>query len=126
MAKTKADLSRETALELSVIDAHDPALSSEDAAYIEGKYDRVLERWRDEGLVYWPNTDRTTQEIPDAVFDSLAKMLAGEVWRQFGFDAEPLIIKRGRQMTISECGEYELRAYLAKRTDNEPVTTESF
>ena len=62
MAKTKNDLAAEVADMLSIKDP-DENLDAADAKYIRGKYDRCLEFWRDEGLVYWTNTNDTTAGI---------------------------------------------------------------
>ena len=125
MAQTKNDLVKETLWELGVI-AEDETPSAAQSSYCRGKYDRVIERWRDEGLVFWENSGNSTAEIPDEVFDAVAKMLSGEVYRQFGFSEEKVVRRNGKTMTVSELGYMELRAILAKRHEGEPIRTESF
>lgn len=125
MAQTKNNLVKEALWELGVI-AEDENPSAAQSSYVRKKYDRVLERWRDDGLVFWENTGNATAEIPDEVFDCVAKMLSGEIYRQFGFSEEKLTRRNGRVMTVSELGLMELRKILSKRTETEPVRTESF
>jgi hypothetical protein len=126
MALSKTDLAKETLWELGVI-AEDETPSAAQASYVISKYNRVLERWRDEGLVFWDNaTSNATEQIPEEVFDAVAKMLSGEVYRQFGFSEEKVARRNGMTMTVSELGYKELRAILSKRHENEPVRTESF
>lgn len=124
--QSKTALAKETLWELGVI-AEDETPSAAQADYCISKYNRVLERWRDEGLVFWDNaTSDATEQIPNEVFDAVAKMLSGEVYRQFGFAEEKVARRHGRSMTVSELGYMELRAILAKRHEGEPVRTESF
>lgn len=87
-----------------------------DAAYVESRYDVKLEEWRDMGLVYWPNTGRSTQEIPPVVFSVLCDLIANEVSGAFGEGGKPedrdaretLLLKR-------------LRRILAKKSSGEPT-----
>ena len=125
MAKSKTDLAHEVLKILRIAPSEEMA-EPEDVELVRDKYDRRLELWRDDGLIHWPNTDNTTEEIPDNVFDSVAMALCGEVYSYFGIRELPVRKKFGRLMPIDEIGLKEMRQLMTKRTAHEDVPTVSF
>lgn len=120
MAKTKADLSTQVLRQMNIIAAQETA-SSSDASYVEGVYDTKLKEWRELGLVYWPNTTRTTSEIPDAVFGMLADLMENEIGNAFGRqNPQP------QRMAIEENMLGRLRRHMAKKPSGESTTFSSF
>jgi hypothetical protein len=122
MALTKRQLAiRVLRQGLPVADAlTDP--SSEDTSFVEGVYDTKLAVWRDLGLVYWPNTDATTSEIPDVVVDALVALLANACGRPFGVDVGSPV----QQMATEEALLMPLRRHIAKQSAGESVEIEYF
>ena len=125
MAKSKTDLAYEVLKILRIAPSTDTA-DAEDVDLIRDKYDRRLELWRDDGLIHWPNTDNTTEEIPDNVFDAVVMAMCGEVYTYFGIRELPMKKKFGRAMPIDEIGLKEMRQLMTKRTANEDVPTVSY
>lgn len=89
---------------------------AQDAAFVENRYDAKLEEWRDLGLVYWPNTDRNTAEIPDVVYAVLCDLMGNEVAGAFG-KAGPIEEKEAREALILK----RLRRIMSKRGTGEPT-----
>lgn len=87
MPRTKAQLSR--AVLVRLINAADEVPDGPDSALVEDRYDTKLLEWRDEGLVYWTNTDRDTEEIPDRLFGILCDLMENEVRQDFKRDNPP-------------------------------------
>ena len=87
-----------------------------DASYVEQRYDVKLEEWRDMGLVYWPNTTRTTAEIPDVVFSALCDLLGNEISFAFG-KASNVEDKDARETLLLK----RLRRIMAKKSSGEPT-----
>lgn len=105
--KTKAELATAVGRRLRVVDAL-ASLSAEDSSYIEDEYDMLLEQWKartDGASVYWSNTGRNTEEIPEEVFQPLADILAAHCATGFGKD-EPVVTDEvsGQQVAISVRG----------------------
>ena len=102
--KTKAQLSTLVGRRLKVMDVLD-SMPSEAAEFVENEYDSLLEKWRDQNVVYWPNTTRDTAEIPEAVFQPLADLLASHCASAFGKE-EPGVSEpeTGKTMPIGTRG----------------------
>ena len=115
MAKTKAELSTDTLLGIGVLNASETTPAA-DAAYVERRYDVKLEEWRDMGLVYWPNTDRDTSEIPDVVFSVLCDLMGNEISAAFGSSSKPED-KDARETLLLK----RLRRIMAKKSSGEPT-----
>lgn len=120
MPRSKAQLSTQTLKQLNVI-APDEEAAAHDAAYVEGVYDTKLREWRDDGLVYWTNTDRNTEEIPDQVFGTLCDLMENEVRNSFKGDNPP--VQRMAQETAILS---RLRRQQAKRPSGEATTFSSY
>lgn len=100
------------------------ALSSpaaEDLALVEGIYDTKHYAWRELGLVYWPNTDATTEEIPEAAADALIALLGNAAGGAFGDGLKPI-----ERMAIEEQLLMPLRRHVAKASAGESVEIEYF
>lgn len=120
MAKTKNQLVERALLRIGVLDAGESP-SAEDNVYVGGEYDALRAKWQDRGLCYWPNTNATTSEIPDVVFDAVANILAGAIAPAFG-EAEPVIPdENGSPMPISAIGYRDLKRHIYKRSSGEPT-----
>lgn len=78
MSKTERDLVKAALLKIGVLDSHEEP-SGTDFTYARDQYRNNLERWRDDGLVYWER-----DEIPEVVFAALEKLLANEIEIAFG------------------------------------------
>jgi hypothetical protein len=81
--KTKADLVVSVLQGLRIIAAAENP-SAEDSALVQAAYDSKLAEWRRRGLVWWTNTDATTQEIPSEVFATLSDLMESECAGSFG------------------------------------------
>lgn len=81
--KTKAQLSTSVLRKLRVVDAIETPAAT-DAALVEDAYDSKLAEWRRLGRVWWTNTNRSTEEIPDEVFDVLRRLIANAVMDDYG------------------------------------------
>lgn len=64
-----------------------------DARLVEDRYDAKLAEWRDRGLVWWTNTNRSTAEIPLEVFQALVDLMENEVSHTFNRD-NPTVQRR--------------------------------
>lgn len=117
---TKAQLYTDAFTSIGVLAANENPTADE-AAYAERRYDLKLEEWRDMGLVYWPNTGRSTAEIPMVVAPVLTELLANEIMGAFGLQQtaedksarEALLLKR-------------LRRIMAKKASGEPTRADYF
>lgn len=105
---------------LPVADAlNDP--SAEDLSLVEGIYDTKLKAWREMGLAYWPNTNATTEEIPEQVADGLIALLGNAAGGAFGDGLKPL-----ERMAIEEQLMLPLRRHISKQSAGESVEIEYF
>ncbi len=105
---------------LSVADAiSDP--SAEDVSFVADVYDTKLKVWKEDGLVYWPNTDLVTEEIPEVVVDALVGLLANACGGAFGDGLKPI-----ERMAMEEQLLMPLRKHLSKRSAGESVEIEYF
>ena len=120
MPRSKAHLSTQTLRQMNVI-APDEEAAAHDAAYVEAAYDTKLREWRDDGLVYWTNTDRNTEEIPDIVFGILCDLMENEVRGSFKGDNPPHQRLAQEQLMLSR-----LRRQQSRRPSGEPTTFSSY
>lgn len=120
MPRTKAQLSTATLRQMNVI-APEETADAASALSVEGQYDVKLREWRDEGLVYWPNTDRNTEEIPDQVFGMLCDLMENEVRNSFKGDNPPVQRMAQEVVLLSR-----LRRHLSKRPSGEQTTFSSY
>lgn len=95
--------------------------SAEDSAFVQGIYDTKHKVWRELGLVYWPNTNATTEEIPEQVADALIALLGNAAGGGFGDGVKPL-----ERMAIEEQLLLPLRRHIAKQSAGESVEIEYF
>jgi hypothetical protein len=114
--RTKAELSADVLEGLRITGAGETA-SAEDTAMVEGSYDTKLAEWRRRGVVWWTNTDRDTEEIPDDVFGVLVDLITNEVAGAFG-KGPGGSEKRGEERRLL-AGLHELNV---KPPSGEPVT----
>jgi hypothetical protein len=119
--KTKQELARDVLRQLGVLDAlHTPA--AEDSAYIEDAYDHKLSELRDKGLAYWPNTTRTAEEIPEAVYGALVDIMSDDCAGTFGITPEQVIdYDTNRPCSVGARGMRNLRRHMMKRPSGEPT-----
>ena len=101
--------------------APDEEASATDAAYVEAAYDSKLREWRDDGLVYWANTTRNTEEIPDQVFGILCDLMENEVRNSFKGDNPP-VQRHAQELAILS----RLRRQQSKRPSGEQTTFSSY
>lgn len=120
MPSSKAQLSRHILRQMNVI-APEEEPEAHDAAYVEDAYDRKLREWRDDGLVYWANTTRNTEEIPDQVFGILCDLMENEVRNSFKGDNPP-VQRHAQELAILS----RLRRQQSKRSSGEPTTFSSY
>lgn len=119
MPRTKAQLSRAVLQRLVNAAGEEP--SAEDAALVEGRYDSKLLEWKDDGLVYWTNTGRDTEEIPDRLFGILCDLMENEVRNDFKRDNPPEQ-RQAREILLLK----PLRRHLAKGPSGETTTFSSY
>ena len=119
-AKSKADLSDDVQRKLNLVAATETPPAA-DSAYIEDQYDHKLSELRDQGLAYWPNTSRTADEIPAAVYGALVDIMCDDVATAFGKDAPKDFDAYGRQVSCGTKGLRTLRMHMAKRPSGEPA-----
>lgn len=99
MAKSESQLAKSVLLKFGKIAAEESP-SPEDQTYIIDEYRSKLADWSDDEMVYW---DRN--EIPDAVYATIVKLMVNEVQNAFGGAAsledmaqrEILLLKRLRR-----------------------------
>lgn len=90
--RTKLELATDVLRELQIIDAEEtPTASDTQVTYVGEKYDAKLAELATKGVVTWTNTDYATEEIPDAVFLILSKIMAPECAPGFGKAVDPAI-----------------------------------
>lgn len=120
MARTKQELAKDTLRKLGVLDAlHDP--SSEDSVFVETRYDDKHAELKDKGLVYWPNTSRTAQEIPNVIYDAMCNVMAEAVASTFGVSIPSLSDDSGRPVSCGTKGLRDLRRHMAKGPSGAPT-----
>lgn len=123
--KTKRELSTSVARKLGIVDAlHSPAAA--DAAYIEGEYDDLLSLYESKETIYWPNTGRDVEEIPEAVFSALRDILCGNVNGAFGVDEPVVADERGARIPISTRGWRNLKKHVARPASGFPAKARFF
>lgn len=120
MSKTKSEMSRDVLCGMGVY-APEDSPSAADASQVESIYDRKLAEWRDDGLVFWTNTDRTTAEIPDRVYSVLLDLMENEARNAFKGDNPPA---QKRQTEVYLLG--RLRRLMAKKPSGETTTYSSY
>lgn len=121
-SKTKQQLSEAVGTRLGIRSAVE-ALSAEDSQLIEQAYDAWREEAIDKGRAYWPNTNRTTAEIPNAVFNAVVLIIAGRVAADFQRDEPVVTDDDGKQMTATAKGNRDLIRHLAKPASGNPVSS---
>lgn len=124
-AKTKVQLVGDVLLKLGILDAVSTA-SAEDSAFVETRYDDKLAELRDKGLCYWPNTGRTTQEIPQAIYLALVDIMCEDVAPAFGVTTKPEVDDYNRPVTVGTKGMRNLRRHMAKQPSGEPTRATYF
>lgn len=82
-AYTKTQLVKDVLLALKVV-APEETPAADDHSYVAEMYDKKIAEWSDRDLVYWPNTDDLTAEIPSAIHTILCDLIANQVGRAFG------------------------------------------
>lgn len=112
-ARTKSALSSAVLVQLRVTGAGETP-SAEDAALVEDRYDAKLAEWRDRGVVWWPNTGRSVEEIPLEIFQPLVDLMENEIGHSFGRD-NPAVERRA----IEERLLGNLRRNLSRRASGE-------
>lgn len=90
--KSKRELASEVLYRTGIF-SRIQAPPSEDVARVATVYDTKLEEWRDRNLVYWPNTDLETAEIPLPAFDLLVNLMINEIEDSYGLNRKPVIQK---------------------------------
>jgi len=83
MAKTKTEISTATLQQMRIVGTDETPAAS-DTAVVQNRYDSKLAEWRDKGLVWWPNTDAVTAEIPDEVAAIITDLMENETAHVFG------------------------------------------
>ena len=119
MPRTKAQLSRAVLQRLVYSPEEEP--SAADAATVEARYDSKLLEWKDDGLVYWTNTNRDTEEIPDRLFGILCDLMENEVRNDFKRDNPPEQ-RQAREILLLK----PLRRHMAKGPSGEPTTFSTY
>lgn len=120
MARTRQDLSTDVLRKLGILSALETA-SAEDSSLVEARYTDKIEELRDKGIVYWPNTTRTTEEIPSAVFGALVNLMCEDVASHFGAQIPTLTDDNGQQVSCGTKGMRDLRRHMAKGPSGEPT-----
>jgi hypothetical protein len=83
MAKTKAQLATSVLRKMRIVDAVENP-SASDSELVETAYDAKTAAWRRLGYIWWPNTGRLVQEIPDEVFDVMVRLISNSVSDDYG------------------------------------------
>lgn len=123
--KTKNDLIRAVLSQLRIIGSvGDP--SAEDASDVADHYDDVYAQLVDQGLCYWTNTDRTTEEIPDVVFRPLANIVSAEACDSFGKEEPVTYDETGEKIPVRAKGYRDLRRHMSKKPSGEATPFSSF
>lgn len=120
MARAKSDLATDALRKLGVLAATETA-PAEDSSLVEARYDDKLEELRDKGLVYWPNTSRTTAEIPSVVFGAMVNIMVEDVATYFGAKIPEITDDSGRVVSCGTKGLRDLRRHMAKGPSGEPT-----
>jgi len=115
MSKTKSDLATEVLRLLGLLDANEsPATADED--FITAAYDDKYEELRLNERVYW-----SKGSIPEAVFRSVARIVAEDVAPVYGVQAQPEFDEGGRQVSMGTKGLFDLKRVMARETSNVPT-----
>lgn len=112
MPKTRADLIRAALEELLIAQAGQP-ISAEDNAQASSRVDPMLAQLQASSVVYVANPD----EIDDAVFLPLARILANELGPSYG---------RVRDPGVMLMAERELARVIVPPSEDDPVYAEYF
>lgn len=123
--KTKQELAESVARRLGLIAANEP-LSSHDSEYIEEEYDILLERWRDQGKAYWPNTSRSTAEIPLGAYDAVVNLLASHVAPAFSLPEPVVSDEAAGQVPAGVKGWKDLVRHVARKSTRLPVRADYY
>lgn len=116
LTRTVSELITETMRDLGLISQRQSP-SEDDAKFIRGRYEDVLEELRDDDLVYWEN-----DAIPKEVFVALVKHMGMEVGGAFGLGApDPKTMQEMLYVTKKR-----IRRRLHKPNTGLPVTVENF
>ena len=113
MARSKAALATDVLRKLGYVAAVDTP-SAEDSSLVEARYDDKLDELRDKGLVYWSHTNRTSEDIPSAVFGALVNIMAEEVAAHFGAQVPTVTDDNGQPVACGTKGLRDLRRHMAK------------
>jgi hypothetical protein len=124
-AKTKAELSDDVQRTLGLVAATETPVAA-DSSYIEDQYDHKLAELRDQGLAYWPNTSRTTAEIPSSIYGALVDIMCDDVASAFGAKSPTTFDAYGRQTSCGTAGLRTLRMHMMKRPSGEPTKATYF
>lgn len=121
--KTKNQLAVAVLQDIRVLAANESPTAA-DAALVEGAYDTKLAEWRRRGFVWWTNTNRSTQEIPDEVFPALVDLISNEVAGAFASAGAPrnAVEKRAIEAELLR----SLRALNHKPPSGEPTSFSSY
>ena len=114
MARTKAQLSTAVLRKLRIVDAVESP-SANDANNVEETYDTKTAAWRRLGFIWWPNTGRQVQEIPDEVFDVLVRLVANVATDDYGLP------RQATEEDVERMLLRELRALNHKPDSGEPT-----
>lgn len=120
-AKTRQELARDVLRQLGVVDALETP-PAEHSAYVEDAYGHKLAELRDKALCYWPNTSRSSAEIPEAIYGALVDIMADDCADAFGVKTEPVIdADTNKPMSLGARGMRNLRRHISKRPSGEPT-----
>lgn len=123
--KTKRQVSTAVARKLGIVDSlHSP--SAADAAYIEGEYDDLYAMYADKETIYWPNTGRDVEEIPDVIFSALVDILCGNVNGAFAVEEPAVSDERGSRIPISTRGWRNLKKHISRQGSGLPTRARFF
>lgn len=121
MARSKTDMSTDTLKKLSIIGAMETP-AAEDSALVERRYDDKLASLIDAGLAYWSHTSRTSENIPNAVYNAIVGIMAEECAAEFGVEAPTVTDDTtGRQVSCGTKGMRDLRRHMAKGPSGAPT-----
>lgn len=120
MARSKAALAQDALRKLGILSGYEDA-SAEDAVLVEARYDDKLEELRDKGLVYWSHTSRTSEDVPNIVYDAMVNIMCEAVAPYFAVQVPMMTDDIGRPVSIGTKGIRDLRAHIAKQPSGEPT-----
>lgn len=124
--RTKRQLVSAALITLRVIGATETP-TADDYDEVAGTYDDLHAELRDEGLCYWPNTGNDVAEIPRAIFQALALIVAHDSADAFGKEA-PSVQREGdgAQLSARNYGLSRIRRHMAKKPSGEPTPYSPF